>query len=70
MMWIERNPIPEVCENCQQQDCYNCDTAGERWYLSQEDELRVVRKGLIKAVARLKIQIEEIDRELDDLTKQ
>lgn len=38
--------------------------------LSQEDELRVVRKGLIKAVARLKIQIEEIDRELDDLTKQ
>ena len=38
--------------------------------MSQEDELRVVRKGLIKAVARLKIQIEEIDRELDDLTKQ
>ena len=54
MMWIERNPIPEVCETCQQQDCYNCDTAGERWYLSQEDELRVVRKGLIKVVARLK----------------
>ena len=69
MMWIERNPIPEVCENCQQQDCYNCDTAGERWYLSQEDELRVVRKGLIKMVARLKKRIEEIDRELDDLTK-
>ena len=70
MMWIERNPIPEVCETCQQQDCYNCDTAGERWYLSQEDELRVVRKGLIKMVARLKKRIEEIDRELDDLTKQ
>ena len=69
-MWIERNPIPEVCEICQQQDCYNCDTAGERWYLSREDELRVVRKGLIKAVARLKKRIEEIDRELDDLSKQ
>lgn len=70
MRWIERSPMPEECAACHEQDCYNCDTAGERWHLSREDELRVIRKGLIKAVERMERQIEEIDKELDVLAKQ
>lgn len=70
MRWIEKVSIPKTCETCQEQDCYNCDTAGERWYLSREDELKVIRKGLLRAVERMKVRIEEIDRELEILTKQ
>ena len=64
MEWIEANPLPAVCQNCQEDDCYNCDYAGERWTLSKADELRVRRKGLLKAIERLQREIAEIDREL------
>lgn len=64
MEWIEANPIPKACVNCLEEDCYNCDTAGERWQLSQEDELRIRRKQFIKAVKRLQREIDAIDTEL------
>lgn len=67
MEWIEANPLPEVCRNCQEEDCYNCDYAGERWTLSQADELRIRRKGIVKAIDRLKRQLEAIDAELEVL---
>ena len=70
MEWLEANPLPVECENCQEEDCYNCDLAGKRWYLSEEDELRVRRKGLLKAVERLQRQIKEIDRKLLPFTEQ
>ena len=65
MEWIEANPLPQECLNCQEEDCYECDTAGKRWYLSKADELRIQRKGLIKAIERLERQIHEIDAELE-----
>ena len=64
MVYIEANPLPPECENCNE-DCYECDTAGKRWYLSKADELRIRRKGLIKAIERLERQIHEIDAELE-----
>ena len=67
MEWIAANPLPEVCRNCQEEVCYNCDFAGERWTLSQADELRIRRKGIIKAIDRLKRQLEAIDAELEVL---
>ena len=67
MEWIEANPLPAVCVNCQEEDCYNCDYAGERWTLSQADELRVRRKGLLKAIDRLQRQVKAIDEELKAL---
>lgn len=70
MRLIERSPIPKECEACHEQGCYHCDTAGERWYLPREDELRIIRKGLLKAVERMERKIEEIDRELDVIAKQ
>ena len=65
MEWIEANPLPQECLNCQEEDCYEYDTAGKRWYLSKADELRIRRKGLIKAIERLERQIHEIDAELE-----
>lgn len=64
MEWLEADPLPKVCRECSDQYCDNCDHAGERWYLSQEDELRLRRKGLLKAIERLQRQVQAIDREL------
>lgn len=69
MEWLEANPLPVECQNCEEEDCYNCDYAGKRWYLSEEDELKVRRKGLMKAVERLQRQIKEIDKKLLPFTK-
>ena len=67
MEWIEADPLPAVCQNCQEEECYNCDYAGERWTLSQADELRVRRKGLLKAIEQLQRQVKAIDAELEVL---
>lgn len=50
--------------NC---DCGSCDYALDRFYLSREDELRLKRKGLEKAIARLQRQISVIDEELKQI---
>lgn len=42
MNWIEANPLPLECENCQEEECYNCDYAMKRWYLSEDDEQRML----------------------------
>ena len=70
MEWMVAVPLPVECQNCQEEDCYNCDTAGKRWYLPREEELRLRRKGLVKAIERLQRQIQEIDRELLPFTDQ
>ena len=64
MEWIEANPLPTVCQICHEEDCYACDHAGERWYLSEQDKLLLRRKSLVKAMERLQRQIQEIDRQL------
>ena len=61
MEWVEADPIPKACMNCQEEDCYNCDAAGERWQLSRNDELKLRRKQLVKAINRLQHEIDAID---------
>ena len=61
MEWIEADPLPKACMDCQEEDCYNCDTAGERWQLSRNDELKLRRKQLVKAINRLQHEIDAID---------
>lgn len=61
MEWVEADPIPKACMNCQEEDCYNCDAAGERWQLSRNDELKLRRKQLVKAIERLQHEIDAID---------
>lgn len=64
MNWIESETIPAACRDCAEEDCYNCDAAGERWRLSQVDELKVRRKRLVNAIERLQCKIDAIDTEL------
>lgn len=64
MKWLEADRLPDVCAGCKEEDCYNCDHAGELWYLSREDELINRRKLLIRAIERLQRRVEEIDEEL------
>ena len=70
MEWLEADPLPEVCRKCRDKYCDNCDYAGERWYLTHEDELRLRRKGLLKAIERLQRKVETIDLELLRIGKQ
>jgi len=69
MQWIEADETPDDCKNCEQEDCYNCDIAGERWVLSKADELRTTRKLMARAVERLERKIAEIDEQLEKLQK-
>ncbi len=59
MELIEANPLPQVCQECTQEDCYNCDYAGLRWYLSEESAHDIRQKMLGKAIARLQKRIKE-----------
>ena len=53
--------------NC---DCGSCDYALDRFYLSREDELRLKKKGLEKAIERLQRQIAAIDEELKQIEQE
>lgn len=67
MIWIEADPIPEECQNCTEEDCCNCDTAGKRWAPQKEDALLARRRLMIRAIQRLLRKIEAIDRELQNI---
>ena len=70
MEYIEINPLPQVCQECEvarEVDCGSCDHAGERWILSREDELWLMRKAKIKAIQRLQRDLSIIDTELAEI---
>lgn len=69
MEWLEANPLPSVCLACKEEECYNCEHAAERWYLSRQDELRVRRKLLVKSIERLQKRLRAIDEELTQITE-
>ena len=52
MHWIETEPLPKACVGCREEECYNCDTAGERWTLSAEDEARLLATKPTKSRSR------------------
>lgn len=65
MEYIEANPLPAECLTCQEEECYNCDIAGERWKLSKADQLRIQKRMMLKAIERYTRKIAEIDKELE-----
>lgn len=67
MKWLEKHPLPEVCKKCQEEDCYNCDFTGERWYLTEVDELQLRRRSLERAIERMQQQIAEIDNRIEEI---
>ena len=68
LTYIENKELPEACFNCQEEDCYNCDIAGERWILPEIEELRITRKLKEKAIARLQREISIIDKRIAELS--
>lgn len=64
MEWLEVNQIPQACSDCKQEDCYNCDVAGQRWTLTEEKALLAKRKLLMHAIRRIEREIAEIDTQL------
>jgi len=64
MKWNQTDPLPEECRACTRRSCYNCDSAGKRWYLSKKEDLLLRRKLLLQAISRNQRQIAEIDTEL------
>ena len=64
MEWIEVDPLPVECQNCKEQECYNCDWAGARWTLSRKDELTLRRKVILKNIERLERELTSIETEL------
>ena len=67
--WIEANPLPDECLNCHEEECYNCDYAGKRWYLSEEDERWLSRKSLIHTINRLNQRIEDTKESNPELSQ-
>ena len=67
MEYIEATPLPAECLTCQEDECYNCDIAGERWQLSKADQLRLQKRMMLKAIERYTRKIAEIDKELEVL---
>lgn len=70
MEWLEANPLPAECCDCHEEDCYNCDTAGRRWYLSEKDELQLRRESLLNAIERLQKRVSEIDNRLEQIEQE
>lgn len=74
MDYLERNPIPVECQKCSDPDCDVCEIGTERWYIPHDQELRLQKKGLMKALYRerkkghptdwIEFRIEEIERQL------
>ena len=67
MEWIEPNPLPSECQDCTEEDCYNCDYAAARWQLSRIDELLVRRKMMARSINRMQRKLALIDKELNEL---
>lgn len=67
MEYTQNNPLPPVCQSCQEPDCWECDWAETRWKLSERDGLLYARKLKEMAIARFRRQIAEIDRQLEGL---
>lgn len=62
MEWIEADPLPMECQACRCDECYNCDHAGKRWYLSPGDELILKRICMSKAKEHLEKRVSRLSQ--------
>ncbi len=67
MSYVEASPLPEICENCKEEDCYNCDYLLARWVPDREEKLRMEKLSLERAVNRMQRRIQTIDAQLREL---
>ena len=50
----EISPLPEICQSCNEIDCYNCEHAGERFILSEIDKIKISMEIKKKQILRHK----------------
>ncbi len=67
MEYTQVQSLPTPCQDCQEEECYACDYAGQRWSLGKRKALLLRRKGLLAAIRRMERQIEQIDNELSNI---
>lgn len=60
MELIEADPLPEACQQCGERCCDECEYAGERWTLPQEERKRLALKAKEKAIVRLRRELEQL----------
>lgn len=65
MNYYEVEQLPEVCLTCEEEDCYNCDHALERWEMSKLDRLKMKRALKIVQLKRIMEHTEKIEAEID-----
>lgn len=61
--WIEKEKTPEFCLICEEEDCYNCDNALDRWEISEEDYIKNTIRFKITHIKFLKRQLEAAEVE-------
>lgn len=52
MNYIEADPLPAVCRDCAEPDCHECDHALERWTLTPESRIELLRLAERAAIRR------------------
>ena len=65
MNWIEAEQLPQACEQCREQECYNCEVAAQRWVLTEQAKLRIRRNVIRKEIERLLVELSQIERKLE-----
>ena len=61
MDFLERKPLPVECEICNDPECDSCTIGLERWYIPHDLDLRIQRRGLLRALERERGRSHPID---------
>jgi hypothetical protein len=61
--WIEKEKTPGFCLLCDEEECYNCDNALDRWEISEEDYIKNTIRFKITHIKFLKRQLEAAEVE-------
>jgi len=54
LKYTEISPLPAVCCECKEIDCYNCEHAGERFILPEKDKIKISMEIKKKQILRHK----------------
>lgn len=59
--YTEKKDLPDFCLICDEEDCYNCDHALDRWEISKEDQLKNIIRIKIMRIKLLKQQLRQAE---------
>lgn len=59
--YTEKKDIPDFCLICDEEECYNCDNALDRWEISEEDLIKREIRFKITHIKLLKRQLRQAE---------